>query len=81
MSYFGCTMCHASLNKTVILGCIFAERRRGRIRKNWMDNILEWAGSEMDLTQLIEDTRNRGGWRRTCVAAIHIPPTINRSRD
>ena len=42
-------MRHDSLNKTVIQGCIFGERRRGRPIKNWMDNIVEWVRSEMDL--------------------------------
>ena len=84
-SYVGHTMRHASLNKTVLKrvglqGCVVG-KRRGRPRKNWMDNIVEWVGSEMDLSQLLEATRNSNKWRRTCVAAIHINPMINRSRD
>ena len=54
MSYVGRTIRHDSLNKTVIQGCVFGEIRRGRPRKNWMDNIVESAGSEIDLTQLLE---------------------------
>ena len=53
-------MRYDSLNKTVIQGCVFGKRRRGRPRKNWMDNIVEKAGSEKDLTQLLEAT-----WKRT----------------
>ena len=34
MSYFGRTMRHYSLNKTVILGYVFGELRRGRPRQN-----------------------------------------------
>ena len=34
MSYFGHTMHYDSLNKTVIQGCVFSKRRRGRSRKN-----------------------------------------------
>ena len=45
LSYFGHTMRYDSLNKTVIQGCVFGKRRRGLFRKNWMDNIVEWAGS------------------------------------
>ena len=73
MSYFGHTIRHDSLNKTVIQGCVFSKRRRGKSIQNWMDNIVEWAGSYINLTQLREATQNRDGWNRTCVAASHIP--------
>ena len=72
-------MGHDSLNKTVIRGCVFSEIIRGRPRNNWIDNIMEWAGSEMDLTQLLEAIGNHGGWRRTYVAEIHITPIGIRS--
>ena len=80
MSYFGHRMRHDSFIKTVIQGYVVGKRIRGRPRKNWMNNIMEWSGSEMDLTQILQATLYRDGWRRTCVSAIHIPPTINRSR-
>ena len=47
--------------------------------KNWIGNIVEWAVSEMDLNQLLEANRNRGGWIITYISAIHITPICIRS--
>ena len=46
ISYFYYTMHHDSMNKTVKKGFVIGKRRRGRPRKNLMDNIMEWVGSE-----------------------------------
>ena len=46
-------MHYDSMNKTVKKCFVVGKRRRGRPRKNLMDNIVEWVGSENDLTQLL----------------------------
>ena len=42
--WFGHVTRHDSLAKTTMQGTIQGGRRRGRQRKNWMENIKEWTG-------------------------------------
>ena len=66
LQYFGHLMQRAdSLEKTLILGKIEGERRRGRQRMKWLDSIMD--SMDMNLTKFRETVKNRGAW----CAAVH----------
>ena len=66
LEYFGHLMQRAdSLQKTLILGKIEGERRRGRQKMKWLDSIMD--SKDINLSKFWEIVKNRRAW----CAAVH----------
>ena len=53
------------LAKTILQGTVNGERRHGRQRKRWEDNIREWTGLEFNKSK--RAVKNRENWRKLVV--------------
>ena len=42
MAWYGHTVRHNTLSKTILQGTVEGSRGRGRLRKSWSENVREW---------------------------------------
>ena len=62
LKWFGHVTRGNGLVKTVLQGTVRGQRKRGRQKKRWEDNITEWTGVKMG--EAIRHAEDREGWRR-----------------
>ena len=69
----------SSLAKTISQGTVKGERRQGRQRKRWEENIREWTGLEFAKSQ--RAVVNREKWRKLVAKSSVVPQRPSRLRD
>ena len=80
LSYYGHLCRHDSLSKTSMQGRVEDTRVRGRPKKDWMVNIIQW--TDKTVGELVKKVKDRNGWRRFVVVVLDmIPPTMHELRD
>ena len=79
LKWYGHVTRSDGLAKTILQGTVQGGRRRGRQRKKWADNILEWTGRSFSDTQAL--ARDRQRWRDLVSASLQRPNDHPRSRD
>ena len=69
----------SGLAKTILQGRVKGERRQGRQRKRWEENIREWTGLEFGKSQ--RAVENREKWRKLVAKSSVVPQRPSRLRD
>ena len=80
LKWYGHTIRHDNLSKTILQGMVEGNRKCGRPKRKWIDDIKEW--SKMNQSDLMVKPHDRNEWRRHCLTASSlISPTIRESRE
>ena len=61
LQWNGHVSCSSGLAENILHDTVKGERRRGRQKKRWEDNIREWTGPDFGKSQRAAE--NRGKWR------------------
>ena len=69
LNWYGHVSHSSGLAKTILQGTGQGERRQGRQKKRWEDNIREWAGLEFMKSQRAVENREK---RRKLVVLSHV---------
>ena len=69
----------SGLAKTILQGTVKGDRRQGRQRKRWEDNIRKWTG--LDSAKSPEGSGEQGKWRKLVVKSSVVPQRTSRLRD
>ena len=72
---YGHVSCSLGLAKTILQGTVKGERRQGRQKTRWEDNIREWTGPELAKSQRAVEKREK--WRKLLL----VPQRPSRLRD
>jgi hypothetical protein len=73
LRYFGHVVRTNGLEKSIMFGMGEGQRRRGRPRKRWLDEIVELTGKKLE--ELMVMTEDRSEWRTFAYAATRGRPT------
>ena len=79
MQWYGHVSRSSGLTKTILQVTAKGERRQGRQRKRWEDNIREWTGLEFVKSQ--RAVENREKWRKLVAKLSVVPQRPSRLRD
>ena len=79
LQWYGHVSCSSGLAMTILQGTVKGERRQGRERKWWKDNIRKWTSLEFAKSQ--RTVENREQWRKLVVKSSVVPQQPSRSRD
>ena len=79
LQWYGHVSCSLGLAKTILQGTVQGEKRQGRQRKRWEDNIREWTGLEFGKSQ--RALENRGKWRKLVAKFSVVPQQPSQLRD
>ena len=71
LQWYGHVSLSSGLAKTIFQGTTKWERRQGRQRKRWEDNIREWTGLEFGKSQ--RAVENREKWRKLVAESAVVP--------
>ena len=78
--WFGHVMRHNTISKTILQGTLEGGRRRGRPKKNWVENVKEW--TDLTMPDLLTAVFQRQRWKNlSAAAARQSPQRPRRSRD
>ena len=69
----------SDLAKTILQGTVKGERRQGRQRKRWEDNISEW--TDLEFAKFQRAVENWGKWRKLVAKSSVVPQRPSRLRD
>ena len=79
LQWYGHVSRSSGLAKTILQGTVKGERRQGRQRKRWEDNIREWTGLESAKSQRTVETREK--WKKLVAKSSVVPRRPSRFRD
>ena len=71
LQWYGHASRSSGLAKTILQGTVKGERRQGRQRKRWEDNIRKWTRLEFAKSQRAGE--NRETWRKLVVKSSVLP--------
>ena len=60
LQWYGHFSCSSGLAKIILQGTVKGERRQGRQKKRWEDNIKEWTGLAFGKSQRAVENRKKG---------------------
>ena len=69
----------SGMAKTILQGTVKGERRQGRQKKRWGDNITEWTGLKFAKSK--RAVENREKWRKWVVKSAVVPQRPQQLRD
>ena len=78
LQWYGHVSRSSGLAKVILQGTVKGERRQGRQRKRWKDNIKKWTGLEFAKSQRAVEN---GEWRKLVVKTSVVPQRPSRLRD
>ena len=73
LRWYGHVTRSEGLAKTILQGTVQGKRRRGRQKKKWADNILEWTGESFAATQALAHDRTKWSQLVHCSTIMQRP--------
>ena len=79
LQWYGHVSRSSGVAKTILQGTVKGERRQGRQKKRWEDNVREWTGLEFAKSR--RAVENRGKWRELVAKSSIVPQRPSRLSD